>query len=97
MEPTMSNKHVYLRLKSLEKAWAWAEANEDDPLAWAYMSACNVCGVDFDDLFESATVNAPGGGRFPKQWRASCDAEGYALKCRDTIGRLILFRLKNNP
>ncbi len=82
-------RHKALSKKSLAAVWEWAEANEGNPLAEAYMGACSAIGM----LDCSAICDV-----LEKDWRGKKYGyidEAYrpynlAFIYRDTVGRLIL-------
>lgn len=75
-------KFVFLTERSLDRVWAWYEANKDTPLGGAYGSACAsvTTAMELDEAEESQ--------------RFSYRLVELSLIYRDTIGREILRRMR---
>ncbi len=86
-------RHVTLSAGSLKKVWDWAEANNGNPLADAYIDACSAVGAldcrAIADVLKT-TWRAKGFGYIHEAYKPYNAAFFY----RDTVGRLILEMLR---
>jgi len=79
--------------KSLKVVYEWAESNEPNPLASAYLGACGAVGsLDCSAIAESIEMNWRGSPR--KRWDEAYKPYYLAFVYRDTIGRMILNEIK---
>ena len=94
----MKDKFVYLSKTNLAKVLDWCEANENDPIAEAYMGACGAIGaIDCSKISDrlEKSWKGPREGKRGYGWiEAAYKLDDLAYMHRDTIGRAILNMLK---
>lgn len=88
------NKKVTMLSKAnLDKVYQWAEENESDPLAQAYMGTLYAIGVTYQDKMIDRLKKVWGtkSGKYVSAAFANYD---FLFASRDSLGRVILDMLK---